>query len=94
MQKWYCTICYHGYEAASSPVSCPRCTADRTSLLQLGDGTAASAADSGTKKPQTLEEVRDLARKQVKGICAVYPQCDGLDERICQREPYGKPIRL
>ena len=43
-------------------------------------------------RPQTLDAVRDLARKKMKGICAVYPSCDGNMDKICQREAYGKPI--
>jgi len=44
--------------------------------------------------PQSLEQVRDLARKKLKGICAAYPSCDGSFDKICQREAYGKPIGL
>lgn len=44
--------------------------------------------------PETLEAVRDLARKKMKGICAAYPFCDGSKDKICQREGYGKPIGL
>jgi len=44
--------------------------------------------------PQSLDAVRDLARKKMKGICAVYPSCDGNMDKICQREAYGKPIGL
>lgn len=42
----------------------------------------------------TLEEVRSQAREKLKGICAVYPHCDGGPDRICQRENYGKAIGL
>lgn len=42
----------------------------------------------------TLEDVRTQAREKLKGICAVYPVCDGAADRICQRENYGKPIGL
>ncbi len=42
----------------------------------------------------TLEDVRTQAREKLKGICAVYPQCDGGADRICQRENYGKAIGL
>ncbi len=40
----------------------------------------------------TLEQVRALARKKLKGICAAYPLCDGNFDRICQRQAYGQPI--
>lgn len=42
----------------------------------------------------TLEDVRGQAREKLKGICAVYPVCDGAPDRICQRENYGKAIGL
>ncbi len=44
--------------------------------------------------PLTLEDVRNQAREKLKGICAVYPVCDGAADRICQRENYGKAIGL
>lgn len=44
--------------------------------------------------PLTLEDVRTQAREKLKGICAVYPVCDGGADRICQRENYGKAIGL
>ena len=48
--------------------------------------------------PKYLEQVRDLARTKLKGICAVYPSCDGGFDKICQKEAYGKesnvPARL
>jgi isopentenyl diphosphate isomerase/L-lactate dehydrogenase-like FMN-dependent dehydrogenase len=42
--------------------------------------------------PQNLEQVRDRARKKLKGICAVYPFCDGGSDKVCQKGAYGKPI--
>jgi isopentenyl diphosphate isomerase/L-lactate dehydrogenase-like FMN-dependent dehydrogenase len=42
--------------------------------------------------PATPEDVRDVARKRLKGICAAYPACDGNFDKICQKEAYGKPI--
>jgi len=80
--EWFCTICYHEHESAVSLAACPECGADAKSLLAVTDGAI----------PRSLEEVRDLARKGLKGICAVYPHCDGGDERICQREAYGHAI--
>jgi len=44
--------------------------------------------------PKTPEDVRDAARKKMKGICAAYPSCDGNFDKICQKEAYGKPIGL
>jgi len=90
--KWFCTICYHENEASTPPVSCPQCGASVNSLLQVNAEKADPAVATIAPKPQTLEDVRDLARKGLKGVCAVYPHCDGQDERICQREAYGKSI--
>lgn len=42
----------------------------------------------------TLEDVRTQAREKLKGICAVYPICDGAADKVCQRENYGKAIGL
>lgn len=89
---WFCTICYHEYEDATPPAACPRCQASGNSLLPVAVAKDDPASTTLTLKPQTLEEVRDLARKGLKGVCAVYPHCDGQDERICQREAYGKSI--
>ncbi len=93
-EKWFCTICYHEEETFSPPASCPQCDADRKSLLQSGAEQVDPKSSQSTVRPQTLEEVRDLARNRLKGICAVYPHCDGRSERICQREAYGKPIGI
>jgi 4-hydroxymandelate oxidase len=88
--KWFCTICYHEDQAEALPEYCPKCGAGRASLLVTEDKKVSD--DQGDGRPSSLEEVRDLARKGLKGICAVYPHCDGGDDRICQREAYGKPI--
>jgi 4-hydroxymandelate oxidase len=42
----------------------------------------------------TVEEVRDLARAKLKGVCGVYRQCDGQDTRLCQGHGYGSPIGI
>lgn len=41
-----------------------------------------------------LEDVRDEARKKLKGICGVYKLCDGADNKICQGHSYGKSIGM
>ena len=41
-----------------------------------------------------LEDVRDEARKKLKGICGVYKLCDGADNKICQGHFYGKSIGM
>ncbi len=49
--------------------------------------------EAETDQPSlTLEDIRDKARERLMGVCAVYPHCDGDDERICNREAYGKAI--
>lgn len=42
----------------------------------------------------TLEGARDEARTKLKGHCAAYKICDGLDTRICQGHSYGSPIGM
>ena len=62
------------------PEQCSSCGADNRVIL-----------DRDTI-PKTLDEVRDRARKNLKGFCAAYPACDGNFDKICQKEAYGKPI--
>jgi len=64
------------------PDVCESCSADTGMIMEMKN------------IPQTVEQVRDLARKKLKGICAAYPSCDGSFDKICQRESYGKPIGL
>lgn len=90
--KRFCTICYHEFESVPPAVACPECGAKPASILELGGAHIGDASEPSITLPQTVEEVRDIARKKLKGICAVYPQCDGMGERICQRETYGKAI--
>ncbi len=82
MNQWYCSICYETFESREKPENCETCTADDRMILKMED------------IPESLEQVRDLARKKMKGICAAYPSCDGSFDKICQREAYGKPIGL
>jgi isopentenyl diphosphate isomerase/L-lactate dehydrogenase-like FMN-dependent dehydrogenase len=42
----------------------------------------------------TVEEARESARAKLKGFCAAYKICDGLDTRICQGHSYGSPIGM
>ena len=62
------------------PEQCSYCGADNRVIL-----------DTETV-PETLEGVRDRARKNLKGFCAAYPACDGNFDKMCQKEAYGKPI--
>lgn len=82
MNEWYCSVCHEISENEKKPSACNACMADERMILPLSD------------VPNTLEEVRDMARTKLKGICAAYPFCDGNFDKICQREAYGKPIGL
>jgi 4-hydroxymandelate oxidase len=41
-----------------------------------------------------IEDARESARAKLKGFCAGYKICDGLDTRICQGHSYGTPIGM
>ena len=80
MTIWQCTMCFTTMEQEEQPEHCSFCGADSRVIL-----------DKETL-PQTLEAVRDRARKNLKGFCAAYPACDGKFDKVCQKEAYGKPI--
>jgi len=82
MSPWYCSVCHSEFTTKEKPVVCGICQSDDRMIMEI------------SSKPKNLEEVRDAARKKMKGICAVYPSCDGNMDKICQRESYGKPIGL
>ncbi len=82
MNQWYCSVCHDISKGDNKPGSCETCGADDRMIMNLAD------------VPKTLEQVRDMARTKLKGICAAYPSCDGNFDKICQREAYGKPIGL
>lgn len=82
MTLWYCSVCQSEFETPESPRQCTTCGSDHRMIQDKAD------------LPRTLEDVRDMARKKMKGICAAYPSCDGNMDKICQREAYGKPIGL
>ena len=92
MSQWVCTICYNEHKGEKPLESCFACGADHKSLFQLMEESEGGISSGTYGLPQTLEEVRDLARDKLKGICAVYPACDGRPDRVCQREAYGKSI--
>lgn len=79
--RWFCTIRCHGHESKASPASCPNCHAQLPSLLAIGADPALTPI---TPKPQTLEEVRDLARQGLKGVCAVYPHWERIGQTLRQ----------
>jgi 4-hydroxymandelate oxidase len=94
MPKWFCTICFDEHEAENAPTACKACGAHQKSIV-LGKNESADQVQGNFEvMPENLEQVRDAARKKLKGICAVYPACNGRDDKICQREAYGKPIGL
>ena len=82
MNQWYCSVCHTKLNSEKKPDICEVCHADHRMIMNMEE------------VPQSLEQVRDLARTKLKGICAVYPSCDGSFDKICQREAYGKPIGL
>jgi len=82
MNQWYCSVCHEILKAENKPASCEVCRADDRMIMEMEE------------VPGTLEQVRDMARTKLKGICAAYPACDGNFDKICQREAYGKPIGL
>lgn len=82
MNQWYCSVCHESFKSENKPGACENCHADDRMILALAD------------VPKSLEQVRDLARTKLKGICAAYPSCDGSFDKICQREAYGKPIGM
>ena len=90
MTDWFCTICYNEYEGGDTPDSCAECGAHAKSIVQSKDQTGDQVQSDFDVLPGSLDEVRDLARKKLKGFCAVYPACDGRQDKICQREAYGK----
>jgi len=94
MTKWFCTICFDEHEAETAPTACSTCGAAQKSIVLAKDETADQVQGNFEVMPENLEQVRDAARKKLKGICAVYPACNGRDDKICQREAYGKPIGL
>ena len=81
MAKWYCTMCHTEVEQKNAPDHCTTCMAAGKLILDVEAGI-----------PATPEDVRDQARKRLKGLCAAYPACDGNFDKVCQKEAYGKPI--
>ncbi len=82
MTRWYCSVCHTTSQSDEMPLVCENCGSDSRMIMDTAE------------IPETLEQVRDSARKKLKKICAVYPFCDGGDDRICQRQTYGSPIGI
>jgi isopentenyl diphosphate isomerase/L-lactate dehydrogenase-like FMN-dependent dehydrogenase len=51
-------------------------------------------SDEYNEKELTLSQVREEARKRLKGICTVNKVCDGQPNRFCMGQSYGKSIGL
>ncbi|TKJ18051.1 MAG: alpha-hydroxy-acid oxidizing enzyme [Promethearchaeota archaeon Loki_b32] len=47
-----------------------------------------------TTEVKTLEDVRNIAREKLKGICGVYKDCDGDPRRLCQGQGYGRSLGI
>ncbi len=47
-----------------------------------------------TTEIRTLEDVRNIAREKLKGICGVYKDCDGDPRRLCQGQSYGRALGI
>jgi len=95
MKQWRCTICDYIHEGDEPPAECPVCDAPASEFELVADAEATTPeTESDQDAPQTLAQVRDQARLRLKGTCGVYPACDGLPDRVCQREAYGQPIGL
>lgn len=78
MEQWYCCVCHQILNSKDKPSKCTNCSFDERTIIK--------------DIPQTIEQVRDLARTRLKGFCAAYPSCDGSFDKICQKQAYGKPI--
>ncbi len=46
------------------------------------------------KDIKTVEDVRNIAREKLKGICGVYKECDGDPNRLCQGQSYGRALGI
>lgn len=47
-----------------------------------------------TTEIKTVEDVRNIAREKLKGICGVYKDCDGDPHRLCQGQSYGRALGI
>jgi 4-hydroxymandelate oxidase len=47
-----------------------------------------------TSENMSLEEIREIAKSKLMGICGVYKECDGSPMRICQGQSYDKPLKF
>jgi len=47
-----------------------------------------------TSEIKTVEDVRNIAREKLKGICGVYKDCDGDPRRLCQGQSYDRALGI
>ena len=47
-----------------------------------------------TTEIKTVEDVRNIAKEKLKGICGVYKDCDGDPRRLCQGQSYGRTLGI
>jgi isopentenyl diphosphate isomerase/L-lactate dehydrogenase-like FMN-dependent dehydrogenase len=101
--RWTCRVCSHRHEGEKPPDRCPTCGVESDKFVE--EGESGGGPGSGAREnpgppgddpgpPKNLDEVRTRARAKLKGVCAVYPRCDGDKSNVCQREAYGLPIGL
>ncbi|MBW2278755.1 MAG: alpha-hydroxy-acid oxidizing protein [Deltaproteobacteria bacterium] len=93
MKRWVCVICNYVHEGDEPPDRCPVCNAPRDKF-RLIDEDEKTGSQPGLAEVESVEGARDRARELLRGICGVYPQCDGQADRICQRQGYGGKIGL
>ena len=68
MSTWYCTICCREHESESLPSTCNNCGADPKSIIPLEKQSPDSVLSDFGGIPESLETVRDRARKKLQGI--------------------------
>jgi isopentenyl diphosphate isomerase/L-lactate dehydrogenase-like FMN-dependent dehydrogenase len=93
MKRWVCVICNYVHEGDEPPDRCPVCNATKDKFRLLEEGEQVEDAPA-LPEVESVEAARDRARELLRGICGVYPQCDGHADRICQRQGYGGKIGL
>jgi len=93
MKRWVCVICNYVHEGDEPPDKCPVCNAGKDKFRLL-EGDEQPEGQPALGEVTSVEAARERARELLRGICGVYPQCDGQADRICQRQGYGGKIGL
>ncbi len=94
MKRWICSVCDYVHQGSKPPDRCPICDAPASAFRPLPDEIQDDDEVDFDRPPKNLEEVRERARQRMSGACGVYPACDGLPDRLCNREAYGRSIGL